>query len=544
MVAVPLMLVLSAAYVLAGPILVLSRDPRGAEVRAAATRFWTAVGDADDEAAHSMFSGSAAERNLLDAHLAWVHAAAPLVQRLQARFGDHPEAAALDAEKVFRLRAAQVQQRCVVISGDDAQLAGGSAMDAGLVLHRAGDGSWRVLAMSRSPRDRAATQHLLITMAEMSRNVAGELDGVAADKLRWEDISKRVEEVARPAFDEWARSLVPRATPEPTDDVDPPGSSEIADIPDGEVLVRTLGKSIDSEDAAKLIGSLPGLPGISESSRGAFISSRAAGIGLNFNGQGITLRSVFLYAQGREGYRGFPAKLPRALSFDDRRIDVECKIGRAPWSGGGGVIGYWAQYPTLGLSVEYWGSDLHDPFNRIADIFVTAPEPDADPPEEARTPVRRPRLEFRLVADPATPESRSTEVMPDPEASPVNGAAMPDIPVIRQTLLDETHVLNVSLMPTLKDGDLPRISLYFSPEGTRRIVHISEEHQGQRLAIVFDGRILAAPMMRGKLAEYVVIEAGRNGRDPGGDAKRLCGRLHAAVSVLPATAPSTAPSSP
>jgi preprotein translocase subunit SecD len=72
--------------------------------------------------------------------------------------------------------------------------------------------------------------------------------------------------------------------------------------------------------------------------------------------------------------------------------------------------------------------------------------------------------------------------------------------------------------------------------GSELLKKITGQNVGRRIAIVLDGQVLIAPMIRGEIAKSVEIRFGQNA-----DRKQwadILGRLHAAVNVLPATQPS------
>ncbi len=51
----------------------------------------------------------------------------------------------------------------------------------------------------------------------------------------------------------------------------------------------------------------------------------------------------------------------------------------------------------------------------------------------------------------------------------------------------------------------PAIEVRFTKEGAKKIAKLSEEHAGKPLAIVIDGKVISAPILRGKIGERAQI---------------------------------------
>lgn len=63
--------------------------------------------------------------------------------------------------------------------------------------------------------------------------------------------------------------------------------------------------------------------------------------------------TVFMYAQGADGFQPYQGELPHGLTWRDRRRDVEAKLDRPSATGGGGTLNVWASYQSLRMQVAY-----------------------------------------------------------------------------------------------------------------------------------------------------------------------------------------------
>ncbi len=71
----------------------------------------------------------------------------------------------------------------------------------------------------------------------------------------------------------------------------------------------------------------------------------------------------------------------------------------------------------------------------------------------------------------------------------------------REALVDGSHVREVQL-ETFPD-DSRHIVLYLDEVGTQRLAAVTRERQGRRLAIVVDGRVVVAPVIRTEITDGV-----------------------------------------
>jgi hypothetical protein len=63
--------------------------------------------------------------------------------------------------------------------------------------------------------------------------------------------------------------------------------------------------------------------------------------------------TVFLFAEGAEGYKKFKGKLPFGLSWAHTRAQIEANLGAPTASGGGGSMNYWVSYQPRKLGITY-----------------------------------------------------------------------------------------------------------------------------------------------------------------------------------------------
>jgi hypothetical protein len=115
-----------------------------------------------------------------------------------------------------------------------------------------------------------------------------------------------------------------------------------------------------------LVATLPGLPRISGGRIGSTIDSDEAGVDLDFSAAPASaLSAIRLSTDGDDRSHAYRGMLPRGLTMNDRRRQIEEKLGPPGTSGGGaGFAPYSAVYPAAGVGIEYRGSgrlDVSDP---------------------------------------------------------------------------------------------------------------------------------------------------------------------------------------
>jgi preprotein translocase subunit SecD len=187
-------------------------------------------------------------------------------------------------------------------------------------------------------------------------------------------------------------------------------------------------------------------------------------------------------------------------------------------------LGYFnANYPTLGLTIGYPEAAGRDGTVAICQVTVLAPDPTGEAPEKG--PARpRPRLAFRWVAPEGAGKGADVELLPDLS----NPAAAP-LPVLREVLLNERDVARV--FPTQSQQGEMVIGVEMTEDGARRMTALTTANIGRRLAIVVDGQVVFAAIVRGVISNSMVI-------DYGGDAdpallRSTLGRIQTAMFSLP-----------
>ena len=72
-----------------------------------------------------------------------------------------------------------------------------------------------------------------------------------------------------------------------------------------------------------------------------------------------------------------------------------------------------------------------------------------------------------------------------------------------EALLTEKDVAEANVTQT--DKGEPAISVIFTREGGKKMATLTEANQGKRLAIVVDGKVINAPVIRSKIVDRAVI---------------------------------------
>ena len=145
----------------------------------------------------------------------------------------------------------------------------------------------------------------------------------------------------------------------------------------------------------------------------------------------------------------------------------------------------------------------------------------------AQPVVNPPRLQMRLVVNAAD----DVDPFPDPY-SPAD-----TMHVDRAILMHEGHVEYAR--PSTADAGQPVVLVHFTDEGTALLDKITRQHDGQRIALILDGKVLLAPTIRGAIGADAIIDGGEKGFTPA-EQRDLLRALHDAILRLPAPSPATA----
>ena len=81
-----------------------------------------------------------------------------------------------------------------------------------------------------------------------------------------------------------------------------------------------------------------------------------------------------------------------------------------------------------------------------------------------------------------------------------SGASGETLHVQKTPLLDYTAISSATVTRNQSSG-APEISLEFSPEGKELLAAITKENLNKRLAIVLDGHLYSAPMIRSEISD-------------------------------------------
>jgi hypothetical protein len=511
---------------LAGPQLIVSSDPRGAEVRAAAKEFYEKVAAGDAAGAKAMFDGPAEQAELLQAHLRFVVAGDELQRTLAAKFGKVNEQVAMFGRAMVQPRADQVAGEGMTLNGDRASMARVSPLDCGTDLRRVG-GKWKVTHLTTITWKTASFTRFLNAGAAAADEVRGKV--ASGEVTSVASAQAEIEKQIRPEFLAFFQAEEPMATgagPARTQ----PAPAPVASAVD---LQQLIGKKFASPEVQRVFESLPGAPHVSTFSEpisALYLSSPELGLELAFHLPGGILTGVSLYAEGSSGFTQYPGTLPAGLSFADLRADAEKKLGPPPESGGGSVTPYHADYPEQGIDTTYAKLAAKDPANPIAYVSLFAPHAPA-----AAQPTTRPlgpRVTLRLVAANSPLNDPAVEMLPV-AFGPDRGTTLP---VSREVLIDERDILK--LAGTVSDRDShTAISIVITPESTKQFEKVTAANVHKRMALVFDGKVLVAPTISAPISNgKILIDLGSGGMSAGID--HLIGRLHAAVTALPSTSPS------
>ena len=110
----------------------------------------------------------------------------------------------------------------------------------------------------------------------------------------------------------------------------------------------------------------------------------------------------------------------------------------------------------------------------------------------AAEPSQPPMFQMRLVLDAATPES---EVMTLVHRGTDGGESREVINVQKTILIEQTSVESATVVTNAGTGD-PEINIEFTEKGKQQFADVTGKSIGKRLAIIIEGRLYSAPVIR------------------------------------------------
>jgi preprotein translocase subunit SecD len=111
-------------------------------------------------------------------------------------------------------------------------------------------------------------------------------------------------------------------------------------------------------------------------------------------------------------------------------------------------------------------------------------------------------FELRRVGDQS--DAKATETLPFANPRPQGEAPLR---VSKEAALDQSHVAQATTQKNALSGD-PEILVKLTPAGAERFAKITKESIGKRLAIVSNGKILSAPVIRTEIAGGSLVISG------------------------------------
>jgi beta-lactamase regulating signal transducer with metallopeptidase domain len=116
----------------------------------------------------------------------------------------------------------------------------------------------------------------------------------------------------------------------------------------------------------------------------------------------------------------------------------------------------------------------------------------------AKAPAQR--LQFRIVAEPSDAEADTDTVI---------GADKQPVRVRKTVLLDERDLARA--YPTKTADGEAAVGIEFTADGANKFEKVTSASIGRRLAIIFDGKLISAPMIRSTMSKQAMITPGREG---------------------------------
>lgn len=138
----------------------------------------------------------------------------------------------------------------------------------------------------------------------------------------------------------------------------------------------------------------------------------------------------------------------------------------------------------------------------------------------AAEPSKPATFEVRLVLDKATDDSEQLTVL---QQSTVPKQAEPErLHVQKKALLARADLKSADVHKSKVNG-APEIQIAFSEQGTKRFAEVTRKHVGERLAIVIDGKVYSAPVVRTEIPGGKAVISGSFSQE---EATQLVSRLN------------------
>lgn len=150
----------------------------------------------------------------------------------------------------------------------------------------------------------------------------------------------------------------------------------------------------------------------------------------------------------------------------------------------------------------------------------TAANPSGQPTPEAASPMNNPApFQLQLVVDESVEDSELI-------TNRVSGAAGESLRVQKTPLMDYTAIQAATATKDASTGAL-RIDVEFSEVGKELFAAVTRENLNQRLAIVLDGQLYAAPVIRGEISQGKAQITGNFTEE---EATELAAKINAAIN--------------
>jgi len=131
-------------------------------------------------------------------------------------------------------------------------------------------------------------------------------------------------------------------------------------------------------------------------------------------------------------------------------------------------------------------------------------------------PSAKPRLQWSLVAN---ADDKAGVIEVDDAGAPAG-----KLRVLKDAFLDESGIESAEV--TTVDGKTA-VSLKMTKDGAARLGRVTAENVNRRVAVLFDGRVVFAPVIRTRISDAAMITGGEKGLDEK-DAKAIADAIRSA----------------
>ena len=467
-------------------------DPDAAKIREAVTSFVRNLADGKYDEVRKSFGGSTDDAKLMELYISACEQCRELQNLAKSKLGDSADLAKLKPLAEIRASVEFYQTNLFVINDNEATMPSVTNSLSGFRLRRQ-NGMWQITRLVANDEVLILTRDHLAMMMDIEQVVVSRIKSMGVRSF--DDFRFILDEIAREHIDKFIAShrYEPKLMKAPT-------SRSPSPIESGEQFRNLIGKGLRSKDIETLVSKMPGLPTLNVSAAMPSINlperivlhSFDSGLNIIFQGSPVTISSIVVFNRDSEEGLTYIGPFPDGLTSSDTRREVEAKIGSPAKSGT--ANNYFAEYDQLGLKIDYVGGDARDPSNRIESLRITNGNPLVAVGGLAKGPL--------IAIRPVVQNGSDSDPMMD-----LSDPQKPLLAVSRELLITEKDINEFSPIRLPKENRTG-IYIHLTNQGADRMAKFTKANLGSRLAVVVNGQLLSAPVIRQEISNRISISAG------------------------------------